>query len=240
ALTFAARRDPRVAPSAYEAHFVSEPVALEEMTAQRLKKAAGVRIPGARYKVYADFAAPSDLYSLGMILLRLLLANDAQDARRIQLSLERVGKRLAAAGETTLANVLSGPGAAALLERDTELSAVFRKSNVFYQALDREAERPNAIPDALWKRALLLGLRLATRLSGFSLCTSPADYDDMHPTEKIERLASEIEHLAMEARGLLFGRQGINLEIQQVLGELLTEKIGDDTPVRRDGASRTS
>ncbi|HYB53176.1 MAG TPA: hypothetical protein VEG84_04855, partial [Thermoanaerobaculia bacterium] len=207
---------------------------------QRLKKSSGVRIPGAQYKVYSDFAAPSDLYSLGMILLRLLIGNDAQDARRIQAALEKVGKRLVAAGETTLANVLAGPGAAILIERDTELAAAFRKANVFYQALDREEARPNAIPDPLWKRALLLGLRLATRLSGFSLCTTAADYDDKHPTEKIERLLGEIDLLATEAKGLLVGRQGMNLEVQHVLGELLTEKIADSTgPVRRNLGPRT-
>jgi hypothetical protein len=238
ALTFAARRDPRVEADGHEAHFVSEPLAVEETALQRLRKAAGVRIPGARYKIYADFAAPSDLYSLGMMLLRLLLGNDGQDARRIQLVLEKVGKRLAAAGETTLANVLSGPGAAALLERDPELQAAFKKSNVFYQALDREAERANAIPDALWKRALLLALRLATRVPGFSLCASPADYDEAHPTEKIERVANELELLGADAKGLLFGRQAMNLEIQQVLAELLTEKIGDDTPMPRERLSR--
>ncbi|HTO88035.1 MAG TPA: hypothetical protein VMR54_10985 [Thermoanaerobaculia bacterium] len=238
ALTFVSRRDPRVQGDPREAQFISEPVALEELAAQRLRKSFGVRIPGARYKIYADFGAPSDLYSLGMILLRLLLGNDAQDARGIQAAVERVGKRLGAAGETTLSSVLAGPGAAALLERDPELAAAFRKANVFYQALDRESERPNAIPDVLWKRALLLGLRLATRLPGFSVCASPADYDDLHPTEKIERLGNEVELLAAEARGLLFGRQGANLEIQQVLAELLTEKVIEETPARREGASR--
>ncbi len=240
ALTFVARRDPGEAADGHEIHFSSEPVALEESAAQRLKKGIGVRIPGARYKVYPSFSAPSDLYSLGMILLRLLLGNDAQDGRKIQAALDRVGKRLSAAGDTTLANVLAGPGAAALLERDTELATVFRKANVFYQALDRGGERPNALPDALWKRALLLALRLATRIAGFSICSSPADFDDKHPTEKLEKLSDEVERIAGEARGLLFGRQGMNLEVQQVLSELLTEKMADSTgPTPREGAPRT-
>jgi hypothetical protein len=228
-MTFAARRDSREAAEAHDVHFTGEPVPLEDSTAQRLRKGVGVRIPGARYKVYPCFAAPSDLYSLGMLLLRLLIGNDVQDGRRIQAALDRVGKRLSAAGETTLANVLAGPGAAALLERDPELAAAFRKSNVFFQALDRENERPNALPDALWKRALMLALRLATRVAGFSVCSSAADYDEKHPTEKLEKLVDEVERLAAEARGLLFGRQGMNLEIQQMLSELLTEKFTDAT-----------
>ena len=238
-LSLAARRDPGETADAHEIHFSSEPIVLEDGVVQRLKKGVGVRIPGARYKIYPTFAAPSDLYSLGMILLRFLIGNDVQDGRKIQAALDRVGKRLSSAGDTTLANVLAGPGAAALLERDAELASAFRKANVFYQALDRENERPNALPDGLWKRALLLALRLCTRIPNFSVCSSPADYDDKHPNEKVEHLCEEVGRIAAEARGLLFGRQGMNLEIQQVLSELLTEKLTDSTPTPRDTAPRS-
>ena len=101
----------------------------------------------------------------------------------------------------------------------------------------RIAIRPKR--DALWKRAVLLSLRLCTRIPNFSVCSSPADYDDKHPTEKIERLCEEVGRIAAEARGLLFGRQGMNLEIQQVLSELLTEKLTDSTPTPRDTAPRS-
>ena len=74
--------------------FISEPVDVGEAVASRLRKAAGVRIPGIRYKVYADFGAPSDLYSLGMVLLRLLVGNDRQDAGGIASIVERISKRL--------------------------------------------------------------------------------------------------------------------------------------------------
>ena len=215
------RRDPRAKPDVQELAFISEPVALEAAAAQRLKKAVGARIPGVRYKVYADFSAPSDLYSLGLILLRLLVGNDGQDARALASAVDRVAKKLSASGETTLAGYLGGPGVAALLEKDPEVFGAFRKSNVFYQEIDRRDDRPNAIPDALWKRAILLALRLATRVEGFSLCEHAADYDDAHPTAKLEQVASEIERLQGELRTLLFDRQAVNIEIQQILAEQL-------------------
>jgi len=218
------RRDPRAKPDLQELAFISEPVALEEAAAQRLRKSAGARIPGARYKIYADFGAPSDLYSLGMIFLRMLLGNDGQDVRAIAEVVERVNRQLAPAGETTVASILTGAGAAALFERDPEILEVLKKGNIFYQELDRRPERPNAIPDALWKRAVLLGMRLVTRIVGFSFCADPADYDASHPTAKLDLVADEAGLLAAEVKSLLLHRQGVNLEIQQVLAELAEEK----------------
>jgi hypothetical protein len=221
------RRDPRAKPDVQELAFISEPIALESVAAARLKKAIGARIPGVRYKVYADYSAPSDLYSLGMILLRLLIGNDRQDARAIASAVDRVVKKLSAAGQSTLAGYLGGgPGVAALLEKDPEVFRAFRKSNVFYQDIDRRDDRPNAIPDALWKRAVLLALRLATRVQDFSLCEHPADYDQAHPTAKLEQVVTDLALLQGELRSLLFDRQASNVEIQQVLAQLAAGKTG--------------
>ena len=221
------RRDPREKTDVQELAFISEPVALDPGAAARLKKAIGARIPGMRYKVYADFSAPSDLYSLGMILLRLLIGNDGQDARAIASAVDRVVKKLSAAGQSTLAGYLGGgSGAAALLEKDPEIFIAFKKSNVFYQDIDRRDDRPNAVPDALWKRSILLALRLATRVEGFSLCEHAADYDEAHPTAKLEQVVTDVALLQGELRSLLFDRQASNVEIQQVLAELAVEKTG--------------
>jgi hypothetical protein len=219
------RRDPRAKPDVQELAFISEPVALDPAGAARLKKTIGARIPGMRYKVYTDYSAPSDLYSLGMILLRLLIGNDGQDARAIASAVDRVVKKLSAAGQTTLAGYRGGgPGVATLLEKDPEIFQSFKKSNVFYQDIDRRNDRPNAIPDTLWKRAILLALRLATRVGDFSLCEHPADYDEAHPTAKLEQVVTDVALLQGELRALLFDRQASNVEVQQVLAELAVEK----------------
>lgn len=223
-VSIACRRDPRTEADPREVAFISEPVAVEEAVAQRLRKAAGVRIPGVRYKVYSDFGTPSDLYSLGMILLRLLVGNDRQDAGAIARIVERIAKRLSRAGEVTLDNLDSPGGASALLDREPDILTALNKSNIFYQDIDRRPERPNAIPDPLWKRAILLAMRLGTRVEGFSFCAHPADYEESHPRAKLESLLQDVDLLGQQLRSLLFNRQGINLEIQQVLSEVLAEK----------------
>ena len=210
-----ARRDPRSPAGSQELAFITEPVALEDAAAQRLGKTRGGKIPGARYRVYADFNVPSDLYSLGVILLRLLVANDAQDAKAVARVAERIPHALSAAA-----------GAAdglAFLDQDPEIAPALHKSNVFFQELDRRENRPNAIPDAIWRRAILLGLRLSTRVEGFSVCARPSDYDASHPTAKLEAALQEAHLVAAELRTLMFQRQALHLEIQQVLSEVALE-----------------
>jgi hypothetical protein len=223
-VSVACRRDPRSAAEAVELTFISEPIEVSEAVASRLRKATGVRIPGIRYKVYADFGAPSDLYSLGLVLLRLLVGNDKQDAGQIAGIVERIGKRLRGLDEDALARIPQPGGTTALFERDLDVLMALKKANVFWAEPERRSERPNAIPDALWKRAILLAARLVTRVRGFSLCASPADYDSAHPRAKLEAVVQEIDLVEQQLRSLLFERQAVNLEVQQVLSELAREK----------------
>jgi hypothetical protein len=223
-VTIACRQDPKSKPDPHELTFVSEPITVSDAILQRLKKATGVRIPGIRYKVYADFGTPSDLFSLGMILLRLLVGNDTQDARAIAQVVEKIGKRLMTMGEVTLGNLGSPGGTSALLERDPDLLKALWKANVFYTEIERRPERPNSIPDVLWKRSVLLAIRLATRVEGFSVCSDPGNYDEAHPRAKLEMVVQEVDLISDQLRSLLFQRQAVNLEIQQMLSEILEEK----------------
>jgi hypothetical protein len=221
-VTISSLPDPRAKPDEQELAFVSEPIALEDATAQKLKKTAGVRIPGSRYKVFTDYGSPSDLFSLGVILLTLLVGNDRQDAKAIAGEVERFSKGLAGSRDAS-----DGPfeAAKALLEKDGEAARAFGKANIFFHELDREETRPNAIPKELWARAVLLGLRLATRVAGFSVCSDRSDYDEVHPTAKLEATLQEASLLAAEVRSLLFQRQASHLEVQQVLSEVLAQQV---------------
>jgi hypothetical protein len=223
-VSIASRQDPRTPPDAHELTFVSEPIEISESTLQRLRKATGVRIPGIRYKVYADFGPPSDLFSLGMVLLRLLVGNDGQDARAIAQIVEKISKRLSSLGDSTKETVSSPGGAGAIFEREPDILTALRKANVFYSEIERPPERPNAIPDVLWKRATLLAIRLATRVAGFSVCANAADYDEVHPRAKLELVIQEVDLIQQQLRSVLFHRQAANLEIQQVLSEILEDK----------------
>ena len=200
-----------------EAAFASDLVALEENGLRRLRLALGTKIPGARYRVFPDFGTPSDLHALGVSLLRLLLRNDGQDIAAVVRAVDRLAREVAALapGEARRNVTL-----AALLKRLPDAATVFSKTQIFWSDDDRRAGRPNAVPEALWERAVLLALRLVTRVAGFSVAVSPADFDPLFREEKLERIVPEVVSLLAELQSLLFERQSVHLEIQQVLAEI--------------------
>ncbi|MGE5344943.1 MAG: hypothetical protein ACM3JH_03220 [Acidithiobacillales bacterium] len=209
-----------------EAAFTSDHLELGEGPVSRLRLAVGTKIPGARYRVHPDFGTPIDLHALGVVLLRLLLRNDGQDVTAVLRAADRLGRELAAmpAGETRHGVTLAG-----LLRRVPDTAAVFSREQVFWGRDDRRGGRPNAIPETLWSRALLLALRLVTRVSGFSIAAGPSDFDPLFREEKLERILPEVVSILAELQALLFDRQAVHLEIQQVLAEILEDERSAET-----------
>jgi hypothetical protein len=199
-----------------EAVFASDLVELEESGLRRLRLALGTKLPGARYRIFPDFGTPTDLHALGVSLLRLLLRNDEQDLAAVLKATDRLGREAAASAPEARRDVTL----AALLKRAPDAAPVFSKTQIFWCRDDRRASRPNAVPDGLWERALLLALRLVTRVTGFSVAAGPADFDPLFREEKLERILPEIAEILAELQSLLFERQPLHLEIQQILAEI--------------------
>ena len=199
------------------AAFASDLLELEEAPLRRLRLALGTKIPGARYRIYPDFGTPSDLHTLGIVLLRLLLRNDGQDLAAILKSADRLGREITGLPP---GDARRGCTLASILKRATDAAPVFSKTQIFWGRDDRRAERPNAVPDALWDRAIVLALRLVTRVAGFSIAAGPADFDPLFREEKLERIVQEVVSILAELQALLFERQALHLEIQQILAEI--------------------
>lgn len=205
-----------------ETLFASDLLELEESGVQRLRLAIGTKLPGTRYRVFPDFGAPTDLYALGVCLLRLLLANDEQDLAAVLKATARLERELAAWSPETTREVTL----AALLKRAPDAASAFARAQVFWSRDDRRANRPNALPDALWDRAVLLAVRLVTRVTGFSVASGPADFDALFREEKLERILPETIRILAELQSLLFERQPVHVEIQQILAEIGEEERG--------------
>jgi hypothetical protein len=217
----AVRLTPADAVRTGEATFMSDPLELADGPVSRLRLAVGTKIPGARYRVHPDFGTPSDLHALGVVLFRLLLRNDGQDVAAVVKAADRLGRELATmpAGDTR-----RGVTVTALLKRVPEAAPVFSPEQLFWGRDDRRAGRPNAVPGTLWERALLLALRLVTRVPGFSVATGPSDFDPLFREEKLERILPEVVSILAELQALLFERQAVHLEIRQVLAEVLEDE----------------
>lgn len=209
-----------------ETAFASDLLDLEESGLRRLRLALGTRLPGARYRVFPDFGTPTDLYALGVSLLRLLLRNDEQNLAAILKAVDRLGREIAGAPQEARRDV----SLTTLFKRAPDAAPAFSRTQVFWGRDDRRAHRPNAIPDALWDRALLLALRLVTRVAGFSVAAGPADFDPLFREEKLERILPELVGILTELQSLLFERQPLHLEIQQILAEIREDERAPGGP----------
>jgi hypothetical protein len=215
------KRKPDVPASYEELTFVSEPVDLDDAAVKRLRRSFGVRLPGARYKVYPRFGAPSDLYSLGVLLLRALAGGERTDFPLLLQSVQRAA--------TAAARVKEGDALARLkaaLANEPVTASLLDRSRVFWKDEDRVPGRPNAIPPPLFERAVLLALRLVTRMPGFSIATAPGDFVPEDPTGRVEQALRETDEVVAELKALLVHRQPLHFEIQDVLAELLEEEAG--------------
>jgi hypothetical protein len=166
-----------------------------------------------RYKVYKSFGIGDDLYSLGMILLSILLVNDRNDLSSIAGLLAR--EKSETDRIKVKLSLLDDPAKQAerwLSEHPVRLD----KSNIFHHFADRTQGRPSSIPDHLWQQLIAIGFRLTTGPG--------ANMEGAAATLQLDHLRSELEVILRRLHGILFTRQANHLEIQSVIAQLLAEE----------------
>ncbi len=223
AATATARLDPRSAPESVEMAITTEPLELDVTLAQRLGRAGGFRVPGVRYKIYSALSAPEDLYSLGILLLRILLVNDGQALSALEPLIEAVpqgASQSVRGSRRTVEEALS-----AMLAAEPERLA---KANLFHREADRGPGRPNSIPEEIWTGVLLFALRLIGRGPGFGLTPEKGGaygFNEANPVAHLDEVQAEAEDLLRRLHGLLFHRQAVHVEVQTLIAELLAEDV---------------
>jgi hypothetical protein len=163
------------------------------------------------------FSAPADMMSLGVLLLRLLLVNDRQDAPNL---ICETAERLAAAAASTAGNG-AGPG--------HNLGEIFAREGLRadpVEVLFRETDRAHVapgIPGALWHDTLETALRMASNRPGWSICGAQDDYEPERPAEPFERILADLEMLVERARGGLIGSSGRNGLVLEVCDDFMAD-----------------
>lgn len=164
------------------------------------------------------FAAPADVVSLGLLALRLLLANDGQDVTNLDARLAG-----AIAGRVARERQTAGYGDFDFLhEAFSKENISSRPVEVLYRKIDRENVAA-AVPPGLWEDVLLLALRLASNISGFSICANQDDYPAGDPKQPLSRVVDDLEELRERTRGSLIGSGGRNASIQEVCDDFLAD-----------------
>jgi len=204
----AARVDPRTGDTAGRKRILvtTEPLPIAESAVEKVKKAGGVVLPSVTYRVYPHFGPKDDLYSLGMLMFLCVLVNDTQDLGLVTDDLGLLG--------------LDDHGKQRWTDRAREQTArhpdTWGPNAVLFDAGDRSAGRPNAIPEDLWIEILALGLRM--------VAAAPNLYVENESGPALfGNIEAEVAGILRRLRAILFDRQPLNLEIQTVISELLSK-----------------
>jgi|SRR5579863_290836 len=178
----------------------------------------------ASVAIYPSFHVPSDLFSLGMILLRTLAVNDAQEMFRI----DEAARGMIEEFHPMLKDLAPDEGwerARRFRTRIRREGGLFSKTSVLYRRDDR-ARGAGAISDELWYDAITLAFRLLVWTPGFGYCQNHGDCDLEHPERLLEKVTREVEGLGERIKADLFGCRPRNREILEACDLVRKERGG--------------
>ncbi len=213
-----AHADAQASLQSSELIFHSEPLELSAGLAQRMESAAGTTLRGGRYRLLPRLGVHDDIFSLGMLLLRVLLVDDRQDLATVEALVRNIPDPTRADRDTqglTLGQQVEAHLAGCLEDHAKVLAA----THVFYREEDRLTSRANAIPDEIWHGALRLAWRMLARGPGFGLETS----EQQDPAAYLANIHQDVMALTRQLHLMLFRRQPVHVELHSVIAEMMAE-----------------
>jgi hypothetical protein len=171
------------------------------------KEASGRAMSDAHAVVYRTFPPTSDLYSLGMLLLRALLGSDVRRWERMTATLPALLEGLAPAVQGVEPSDFS------------VLHARIRERLCEWQDLFLQPD----ISDDLWWDALTLALRALSTIPGFSYAVPLSGEARVPDTSAVDVLSQDVAHLARRTRVELFEADERDRTIRTACDRLLAD-----------------
>jgi hypothetical protein len=202
-----------------EARFRTVPARLAEPLVASLKRAAGSVFQKSPYEIWPLLSSPCDLYSLGIMGIRMLLANSTSNLPVIVdeiLSLSRhLGKEPAEDN-----NLL--PKLTALVEQEEKLlDLVSPHSLIEREGSPAEARAQMAM--GLWLETISVLLRLFPAAGAHSYCQSFGDVSPVALETVFDQPLQELETLLLRLRSVVAPSLATNEEIAGVILQQLAK-----------------
>jgi hypothetical protein len=200
-----------------EARFRTVPARLSESVESSLKHVAGAIFPKSPYEIWPLLSSPCDMFSLGVIAVRVLLANDQSNLPVILDEILSLARRL---GEEQSKKENFPVKLKSLLDSDERLAQLASPramiaSNGSAQPKFKSVERE------LWLEAVTVLLRLFPGTGAQSYCKGFGDVSPLALEAVFDRPIQELETLILRLRSLLAPSLSANEEIAGVLLEQL-------------------
>lgn len=203
-----------------EARFRTVPAQLPESAADSLKRLAGTVFPKSPYEVWPLLSSPCDLFSLGVMAVRILLANVKTN---LPVTLDEV---------LSLARQLGGdPGRKedplavlkSLVTQDERLFDLV-SPHALLNSESSPAQARSQIHLDLWLETIVLVLRLFPGTSSQSFCRNFGDVSPLALETVFDRPVQELETMVLRLRSVLVPSLSANEEIARVVLDQLRDK----------------
>jgi hypothetical protein len=196
-----------------EARFRTVPTRLAEAVTGHLQQAAGTVFARSPYEIWPLLSSPCDMYSLGVMAVRILLANNQSNLPVVLDEVVGLARHLGKAkpGEVSLPAELN-----AAFERDARLFDLVSPHNLI-EAGGSPQEARNKINLELWLEAISIVLRLFPGTGVHSFCKDLGDVSPLALETVFDRPIEELERLLLRFRSVLLPGLSANEEIAGII-----------------------
>lgn len=203
-----------------EARFRTLPAMLSDAVVAKLKASAGVRFSKAPYEIRPFLSSPCDLYSLGVIGVRILLANSQKNLAVLLddvLSLARRVNDIAGEPAVRMAELHK------LVQNDKRLFDLFSPAALVESGYTSQ-EAWSAIHGQTWMETISLLLRFFPDSGGAAFCKSLGDVSPVALETVFDPALQALEVLVLRLRSLFTPIFSTNEEIASVIAEQISKQ----------------
>lgn len=196
-----------------EARFRTVPAKLSEATTTSLKRTAGTRFPKSPYEIWPLLSSPCDLYSLGVLAVRVLLANSQSNLPVILDEVLSLARRF---GETAGDKVVSLEALKTLLGKDERLLDLV-SPHTWLNGLNSPQQARAAISSEIWIETIHWLLRLFPDTGAYGFCKDFGDVSPLALETVFDSPLQQLESILLRLRNILAPSLSENQEIADVI-----------------------
>jgi hypothetical protein len=196
-----------------EARFRTVPARLAELATGHFQRAAGTVFARSPYEIWPLLSSPCDMYSLGVMAVRILLANSQSNLPVVLDEVMGLARHLGK-GEKNEDPLLSKLKSA--LERDQRLLDLVSPHRLTESGGSPQEAR-NKIQMDLWLEAIAFLLRLFPGAGSQSFCKDLGDVSPLALETVFDQPIEELERLLLRFRNVLLPSLSTNEEIASVI-----------------------
>ena len=196
-----------------EARFRTVPVKLAETQVEALKRAAGTRFPKSPYEVWPLLSSPCDLYSLGVMAVRVLLANSQSN---LPIILDDILSHARHVGDAAKGKDDYLAELKALVKKEEPLLNLVSPNNLTEGGQTPKQAR-TAISLDIWMETVSWLLRLFPDTGVHSFCKDFGDVSPLALETVFDQPMQQLETILLRLRSILAPSLAENEEISNVI-----------------------